>query len=261
MGFQESFDKLKGSKWVVPTYIVLVILASIGLAYLNTCLATILIPVTMFAIPYYMGEKRPKYFVLLGVVVIIVDSFAFGLLDADFLSRYEVSEQVSPDGVNITQGLVSPTVGDAETLFTFTVMITDVNVTNTSAVEFYVYVNVSDSQQFKTSNDDPYDMFETDDRDRDATDGKNYSRTIQLSPGIHFFHFSANVNGTWHTTLKHDDLSNADFRALGPINADSLTLFQVFFVNAFVFMIFTSILFMIFVMMYWWIGKSRIDRT
>jgi hypothetical protein len=61
--------------------------------------------------------------------------------------------------------------------------------------------------------------------------------------------------------MDYDDLSDADFSALGPINADSFTIFQTFFLNAFVFMIFTSILYLIFVMMYWWLGKSRIERA
>ncbi|MEE9506573.1 MAG: zinc ribbon domain-containing protein [Thermoplasmata archaeon] len=260
MGFQESFNEFKGSKWVVPAYIVLVIFVVIALAYLNQCLAMILIPVAMFAIPYYMGEKRFRYFALLAVIMIVADSFAFGLLDTNFLSDFEAREQTSPDKITITQGIVNPSLGDPDTMFTFTVNVT-ANYTNIRTIDFYAYVNISDMAEYKLSRNEPYSMEETDTSDIDATNGKHFIRVIQLPARIHFFHFSANVNGTWNTTLVHDASSNADFSGLGPINADSLAIFQVFFFSALVTLFFTSILFMVIVMMYWWIGKSRIERT
>jgi hypothetical protein len=260
MGFQESFEEFKGSKWVVPAYIVLVIFVVIGLAYLNQCLAMILIPVAMFAIPYYMGERRFRYFLLLGVIVIVADSFAFALLDTDFFSDFEAEEQMSADEVTITQGLVNPSLGDADTVFTFTVNIT-ANYTDISTIDFYAYVNISDLAEYKPSGNEPYLLDETDISDIDATDGKHFSDSFQLPAAIHFFHFSADVDGNWTTTLVHDAASNADFSGIGPINADSFTIFQIFFFNALLTLFFTTILFMIFVMMYWWIGKSRIERT
>ena len=260
MDFQESFQKFKGTKWVVPTYIVLVIFVVIGLAYLNQCLAMILIPVAMFAIPYYMGERRFRNFLLLGLIVVVADSVAFGLLDTSFLSNFEAGEQTSPDKMTITQGLVNPSLGDADTVFRFTVNVI-ANYTNIRTIDFYVYVNISDMSEYKQSSNEPHLLEETDFSDIDATDGKHFSGSFQLPARIHFFHFSANVNGTWNNTMAHDDLSNADFSALGPINADSLTIFQVFFFSALLTMFFTTILFMIFVMMYWWIGKSRIERA
>ena len=214
----------------------------------------------MFAIPYYMGERRFRNFLVLGLIVVVADSVAFGVLDANFLSSFEAGEQTSPDKMTITQGLVNPSLGDADTLFTFTVNVT-ANYTDIRGIDFYVYVNISDMSEYKPSGNEYYLLEETDPSDINATDGKHFIRSFQLPAGIHFFHFSANVNGTWNNTMAHDDLSNADFSALGPINADSLAIFQVFFFSALLTMFFTSILFMIFVMMYWWIGKSRIERA
>ncbi len=262
MDFQESFEAFKGSKWVVPAYIVLVIFVVIGLAYLNQCLAMILIPVAMFGIPYYMGERRFRFFFLLGVIVIVADSFAFGLLDTNFFSDFEAGEQNSADEITITQGLVNPSVGDADTVFRFTVNIT-ANYTNIRTAGFYIhaYVNLSDMAEYKPSGNEPYLLEETDFSDINATDGKHFVGSFQLPTRIHFFHFSADVNGNWTTTLVHDATSNADFKAIGPINADTFTIFQIFFYNALLTLFFTTILFMIFVMMYWWVGKSRIERA
>jgi len=58
-----------------------------------------------------------------------------------------------------------------------------------------------------------------------------------------------------------DSLSSTDLKTTGPINADILYIFQTTVMNALVYMVFTTILFMIFVMMYWWMGRSRIERT
>ncbi|MFQ6106480.1 MAG: zinc ribbon domain-containing protein [Thermoplasmata archaeon] len=258
MGFQESFEKFKKSKLVVPTYIVLVILICMGLVYLNTCLATILIPVAMFAIPFYMGEKRFRYFILLGIIVVLVNSVALGLLNADYIRGYQTPEQMSADEHTITQGTITPTVGGADTQFNFTVWITS-NVTDVNLVQ--VWVNISELQEYKPHSDEYHPMNASDSLDTNLSDGKEYHVTIQLPKGVHFFHFAADIDGTWYTTLFYDELSSAYLKALGPINADFPTVFWMYFQAALMYMFFTSILFMIFVMAYWWIGKSRIERA
>lgn len=260
MAFQDSFEKFKESKWVFPVYTLIIIFVAIGLAYLNTCLATILIPVTMFAIPYYMGERRIRFFALLGVIVIIANSSILGLLNADFISNYQTPEQKSADKLTITRGTISPTVGDANTLFEFSVTIT---ANNTVPASVSVWANVSDVQEYNPLGTEPYvlAMVESDIGDTNLADGKDYQVSYQFPKAVYFYHFSANVNGTWYTTLFYDDLSGTHYKALGPINADFPVIFLIYFQAAFLFMLFTSILFAIFVMMYWWLGRSRIERA
>lgn len=268
MGFQEKFEAFKESKWVVPTYIILVILATIAVAYLSGCLAMILIPVVMFAIPYYLGEKRIKYLVLVGVIVIAADSLAFGALDANFISSYKAPEQKSEDKATLTNGFIDPSVGGEDTLFNFTVTFTAENVTNVSDSGVVVYLNTSDIQEFKPAEQEYYPMVEIDTNDLVAADGKDYYFTRTFPRGIHFFHFAVRIanppgggGATWNDTLVYDSLSGKDLRTTGPINADILYIFQTTVLNALVYLVFTSILFMIFVMMYWWLGRSRIERA
>jgi hypothetical protein len=260
MGFQESFEKLKESKWVVPTYIVLVILTTVGVSFLGQCLATILIPVFMFVIPYYMGEKRLRFFALLGVIVIFAGSVFLGLIYTEDARSYQVIEQESSDENNtITGGTITPGFGTADTPFRYTVTITT-NETDLSRI--HVYVNITDSVEHNSQSEiTRYDLQESDSLDTNASDGKEYFVVAQLPEGIHFFHYAVSINGTWYDTLYFDPLSNSHLKALGPINATFGTIFSLYFQTILIWMVFTTILYFIFVMMYWWLGKAKIERT
>ena len=259
MDFQESFEKFKGSKWVVPAYIVLVIVVNVGLVFLNQCLATILIPISMFAIPYYMGEKRFRFFLLLGVIVIFANSAIVGLLYSEDVMKYTVPAQKSSDeNKTITNGLFTPTVGSADTVFRFTLTITS-NETNIGTI--VVYAHLSKALEYKEGSGEIYEMIAADDSDLDASDGKDYALSIVLPQGLYATHFSADINGTSYDTLYYDNLSDGYLKVPGPYNADYWTIYVYNFQLILTFMIFTTILFFIFVMMYWWIGKSRIEKT
>jgi len=259
MDFQESFEKFKESKWVVPAYIVLVIVVNVGLVFLNQCLATILIPISMFGIPYYMGEKRFRFFLLLGVIVIFANSAIVGLLYSEDVMKYTVSAQTSSDeNKTITNGLFTPTVGSADTVFRFTLTITS-NETNIGTI--VVYAHLSKALEYKEGSGDIYEMTATDDSDLDASDGKEYALSIVLPQGLYATHFSADINGTSYDTLYYDNLSDGYLKVPGPYNADYWTIYAYNFQLTLTFMIFTTILFFIFVMMYWWVGKSRIEKT
>ena len=259
MDFQESFEKFKGSKWVVPAYIVLVIVVNVALVFLNQCLATILIPISMFAIPYYMGEKRFRFFLLLGVFVIFANSAVVGLLYSEDVMKYTVPAQKSSDeNKTITNGLFTPTVGSADTVFHFTLTITS-NETNVGTI--VVYAHLSKALEYKEGSGDIYEMIAADTSDLDASDGKDYALSIVLPQGLYATHFSADINGTSYDTLYYDNLSDGYLKVPGPYNADYWTIYAYNFQLILTFMIFTTILFFIFVMMYWWIGKSRIEKT
>lgn len=259
MDFRESFEKFKESKWVVPAYIVLVIVVNVGLVFLNQCLATILIPITMFAIPYYMGEKRFRFFLLLGVIVIFANSAIVGLLYSEDVMNYRVPVQTSSDeNKTITNGIFTPTVGSADTVFYFTLTITT---NETDMRTILVYAHLSEALEYKEGSGVTYEMTATDDSDFDASDGKEYHLSIVLPKGLYATHFSADVNGTSVDTLYYDTLSDAYLKVPGPYNADYWTIYVWNFQLILTFMIFTTILFFIFVMMYWWVGKSRIEKT
>jgi len=259
MDFQESFEKFKGSKWVVPAYIVLVIVVNVALVFLNQCLATILIPISMFAIPYYMGEKRFRFFLLLGVIVIFANSAIVGLLYSEDVMKYTVPAQKSSDeNKTITNGLFTPTVGSADTVFRFTLTITS-NETNIGTI--VVYAHLSKALEYKEGSGEIYEMMPTVTGDLDASDGKDYALSIVLPQGLYATHFSADINGTSYDTLYYDNLSDGYLKVPGPYNADYWTIYAYNFQLILTFMIFTTILFFIFVMMYWWVGKSRIEKT
>lgn len=260
MGLQESFEKLKESRWLVPTYFVLVLLASIALMFLGQCLATILIPVVMFAIPYYLGERRLRFLFLLGVIIIFANPAVLALIYTEDARSYEIKTQTSPDeNETISSGTIAPGSGSADTLFNYTVTITT-DEANLSKV--HVYVNISDTLDYDPQSEVLIrEMNETDSGVTSAVNGKEYYAEIQLPEGIHFFHYAVNINGTWVNTLSYDSLSNNDINAIGPINAPYDVIFSIYFLSLLSWMFFTSLLFFIFVMMYWWLGRSRIERT
>lgn len=258
MNIWQIFERFKKSKLIVPVYILLIVATSVLLIVLNACLAGILIPVAMFAIPYWLGERRLKVMALSALLVVLLNSFAIGALDTSNLLGYRVSTQNSGGEMPvISNGTVSPALGGENTVFNYTLTLT---FAGAQVDETHVYLNISEQQQYDPKRTRSYPMNETDPSDYNLTDGKEYYLNVRLKRNIHYFHFAANVNGSWYDTLAHDAVAG-DYSGIGPINMAFLDLYTLSLLSTGIWMLFTSILFFIILMMYWWLGKARIERV
>jgi hypothetical protein len=172
----------------------------------------------MFALPYWLGERRPKVLVMAAAVMLL----ATGLLAVTFLTwdSYQpyLPLQTSRDGV-LTDGTVNPVFGDEETVFTFRVVYT-----NSEPPEEPPRVVVT-STFFASRTTMNSSMEQEDPSDSDFEDGVVYVLSTKLPSSTHRFHFVVLLaNGTWVAT---SDAASGAGDSRGPVNTSPATFFLV----------------------------------
>jgi ribosomal protein L40E len=267
-GFQA---KINETKWGFLFYLIPIVLISTFFFIVSGCFFVILVPLSALAIPYYLGFKGPKRFAFLGVFILIVNSFAFAAVStqraydySDYYASFETtSKHVEPQfsGTNLSQGIVSPKSGDANTVFTFTVIYT--NEDNLAPV--FVNAVIVDRPVANESNNIVHPMSPTDPSDTNYTDGVEFqvSTTVPASQPIgypewpnHFFFFETQDAAGTPTDTGFDE---GDFISygFGPMNAPLLDQYWHSMVLALNNMLFVIALYFMGVGMYWWLRKAR----
>ncbi|MEE9223800.1 MAG: zinc ribbon domain-containing protein [Thermoplasmata archaeon] len=228
-------------------------------------------PLGALAIPYYMGFKGPKRFAILGAFILVANSFAFAAVStqraydySDYYASIEgMARHVEPQFAegNLSQGVVAPTSGDAETEFTFTVIYT--NGENLPPV--FVRVIVVDRPVENGSKTITFTMNPTDTSDTNYTNGAEFQVRITLPasqpigypewPNHFFFFETQDTGGTSAATgFKDEDITSYGF---GPMNANLLDQYWHSTIMAFNNMLFVIALYFMGVGMYWWLRKAR----
>jgi ribosomal protein L40E len=272
MDLAEFKAKINETKWGFLFYLIPVTILSTFFYIVSGCFAYILIPLGALAIPYYMGFKGPKRFAIMGIFILITHTFAFAAVSTDRAYNYSsyygsiesTAKHVEPlsGGDNLTQGVVSPKSGDANTDFTFTV--TYVNRAG-NLTPVYVNLIVVDRPVENESEEVVYAMNPTDPSDTNYWDGAEFEITIKLPASYpigypewpnHFFYFETqDAGGTiTDTAFRDEGITTYGF---GPMNAqfgDQYSYSLVLSMNNMLFMI---ALFYMGVGMYWWLGKAR----
>jgi ribosomal protein L40E len=272
MGLKEFKTKVNDSKFGFLFYLVLITLLSTFFYWIAPCFAYILIPLSALAIPYYLGFKGVKKFAVLGVFILITLTFIFGAVITsrayDYHNIYGLTEDGSKNvdpqfgGENLTQGVVFPKTGDADTIFTYTV-----NYVNTpgNLTPLYVNVIVADTPYENDSIKTVYNMTQTDPSDTNYSDGAEfeYQTALPASAPIgwpiwpnHFFYFETeDANGTvTDTALRGNGITSYGF---GPMNAELGDQYAHSLVLAVNDAIFVIALYFMGVGMYWWLKKAR----
>lgn len=250
MAFFGKWETIKKTKWFKPIYITITILLCTLFLFLGTCFIILMIPFTMFIVPYWFGERNPKALALAGVIVIV----ALGLISGIFWAHYTFNQEPMVLGSGgaqplLSEGKVLPFRGGPGVSFNYTVMYT--NLSNSLPIQ--VTVNVS-TITLEKRDSDSFLMHQVYPSDNNTSDGKEYYYAItsaDLSEGIHIFHFAVEASqGVWTETST----------GAGPISSPFTVFLGFFLVYSFLNMIFMGALFYLFLMLFWWTRRAKVKR-
>jgi len=216
------------------------------------CLSFLISPVLMFALPYWLKERRLRHYALNGLVVFVAGALIFGALFAQSLSGNDpVPVGATGSDVRLTEVIVTPGRGPPGGAYNFTATLTVPGVANAS--NYAMYLNLT-SVEGVNPIDAPVRMREVNASDRDLSDGKRYYFTAPLQERIYLFWVSVAVsNGTtvsWLLTPWQ----------VGPITAGFATFYGfALYYGAFALILPISFYFII-LMLYWWTQRARAER-
>jgi ribosomal protein L40E len=271
MDLKDFKSKINETRFGFLFYLIPITILSVFFFMVSGCFFVILVPIGALAIPYYLGFKGPKRFAILGAFILVTNSLAFGAVSTsraydykNYWGSYEAwTKYVEPlgHGQNLSDGVVSPLTGDADTEFTYSVTYTNGNNLPPLSVE----VIVSDNLLAENSQETAYPMAAVDPTDTNYTDGAEYEFTTTLpalSPVAypewpnHFFYFRTEDarNTVVDTAFRENNLTSY---ALGPMNAGLLDQYSYSVIWSFYNMLFVIALYFLGVGMYWWFRQTR----
>lgn len=178
----KRFQKFRATPWFRVTYLVLlgVIVAELYLLALSplACAIILLIPVSVFVVPYWLGERKLPRFALNALVV-----FLIAILLASAMSTQALVSQAQgvelrsdpPGRMALTNGTVMPYRAPPSTSFTFRVKLT--TIANRTPPAYAVYLNLTAVRGFTIDQ---------------SSSALVYSPGNGSSPNTH--------NGTWYET-------------------------------------------------------------
>jgi hypothetical protein len=206
----------------------------------------------MFAIPYLLGERRPKVLAMAAAVMLL----ATGVSLVSFLTWESYQPytplQVSDDGV-LTGGTVDPVFGDEETTFTFRVVYT---YAEPPLEPPRVHITSTFFASRTTMNQT---MVQEDPGDQTFEDGVVYVVSTKLPSSTHYFHFAVLLaDGRWVVT---SDAFSPTTNSRGPVNMPPLVFFGGVAAGLIplLYMMVGIPLFLV-IMAYWWFGKAKKKR-
>ena len=249
------FQKFRATVWFRITYLVLlgIIVAELHVLALSSiaCLVILLMPVSTFVVPYWLGERKPRRFAVNGLVV-----FSVAILLAAAMSTQALLTQkdaiplrslpeFQTSKMILSNGTVTPYHAPPSTTFTFRVRLT--TTVNGTPDAFPVYLNLSILRGLSFSPLSANQMTPRlgNDSANNTKAGTWYETRVNLSDAIYGYGFSVrDQGGNW-------TFSNAD---LGPVIASGWTLYGFFvFAVAFAYgVILVALLFYFAILFLWW---------
>jgi len=222
------------------------------------CLILFLMPLSVFLIPYYFGERRMRHFALNALPVFVIATLLAGGMQAQVLlaqtGPVELSSAAVPFSaptMALANGTVSPYRADPNQDFTFRVrLITPVD-GNYSAynvsLNLTVFDGVSRSQPSFPMAYSPGPNSSTNTRN-----GTWYVATLPLGGSIYGYAFSVTDNlGNW-------TYSTADY---GPITASGTAFYGYFTYYTGLSMTFPVLFYFVILFMWWYTIRMRENRT
>jgi hypothetical protein len=221
-----AFDSFRATRWFRVVYLILlgVIVAQLYLFTRSAlqCVILLLIPITVFILPYWMGERKARRFAVNGAVV-----FTIALVTVAAMSTQVVLAQSEPlfelqsfagrgaaPGVSLTNGTVSPYQGSPGQTFTFRVNLT--TAWNSTPDQFDVYLNLTTVDGLSISEAaHPMTYSPGPGSSSNPRNGSWYEGNLTVGGSVYLFRFSVTGGRNWTST----------FQDLGPITASGLTLY------------------------------------
>ena len=213
------------------------------------CLSILFSAVVMFALPYWLKERRVKHLALNGLVIFVAAALIFAGLFAQTLSGNDPIQvhAAGPGGVALANATVIPGRGPPGAMYTFTANLTVPGVANVS--DYAVYANlttVDGATRPLLMAGDPGDL--------NLTDGRTYTTTVPVDDHIYIFWFFVTIkNGT----------STKWFESpwqVGPITAGYGTFYGFSLYYGVFALILPISLYFILLMLFWWTTRARMER-
>jgi predicted RNA-binding Zn-ribbon protein involved in translation (DUF1610 family) len=263
---QKKFQAFRKTKWfrglllVVLGFIAAGLFSLTGGGTIGACLGIILIPVSTFVIPYWLGERSLKTLAINIVPVFVIAIVIISAMQTQSIvaqGRPALTSGVDPATPNASlpaltlwNGTVDPYgAPSSNQIYVFHVRLK--LAANVSANRTTVYVNVSQFSGFSRT-----DAFYPMQVDTNTTNGTWYVVSESLPPGIYGFYFSANSTPVW--TSANSTFSSAVF---APVSAPWTDWYGFWLLYVAYEMIFPVSFYFIILFMYWYTVRTRRTRA
>lgn len=247
------FQRFRATRWFRVTYLVLLGLIVAQLYTLTqspvACIALLLMPVTAFVVPYWLGERKMRRFaenaapIFAIAILVAAATFTQALLaQPNALELRSFPSFQSTPTMLLTNGTVSPYHAPPDTNFTFRVKLT--TSANGNQSNFSVFLNLTVVRGVSTFDrlDYPMEFDAVNSTSTNTLNGTWFQRRLALGDSILGYAFSVNDRRENWT------FSGADF---GPITASGWTYYG-FFTYATAFSMTIPVLFYFLILFLWW---------
>lgn len=252
---RDWWNSLVRKWWFRATYLVLLgVLSALLFPFAfgaTVCLILIVVPLTIFAVPYWLGERKARRFVENGVVILVIAIVLLSALQTQsILSAPELEIASSPgEGqdptMSLANGTVRPYRSEGPTSFTFQVRLSTTD--DAAPGDFDVWLNLTIVDSFAATNQS-YRMVPVD-PSGNTRNGTLYQNETALGGALYFFWFAVERKDTGNWT-------RSGF-AIAPIAASAGTVFAVFLVRSILFLVFILAFYLFIVYMWWWTSRRR----
>lgn len=217
------------------------------------CLIIFLMPISVFFIPYYFGERRVKALALNAVPVFVLATLLAGATATQGLvSQTDATPLGSLGGspgspVTLSDGTVSPYRGAPGQTFTFRVNLTTAE--DGTPEDYDVYLNLT-TVEGTSARPQSFEMLYSPDppSSNNTRNGTWYEWTLSLGDSIYGYAFSArDPDSNWTFT-------SADF---GPITASAWAFYGFALYFTMFSMIIPFAFYYLILFMWWYSGRSR----
>ena len=219
----------------------------------SVCLALLVIALTMFVVPFWFGERRPRRFLVNGLVIFAIGLVVVAGLRTQIVLTAPPIELESFEGLEPTltlrNGTVEPFRADPSTVFMFRVVLFSAN--NSTAREFEVFVNLTVIDGFAVSGQ-VFRMAPAPMADPNPYNGTLFTVNASLGGSVYGMAFAAHRPGdNWTFTPA----------VLAPIAAPVGTLFAFFFLYSVPLLGFAFSFYLFILFLWWYTGRMRRTRA
>ncbi len=250
---RKGFQRFRGTPWFRVTYLILLALIVAQLYTLTqspvACIAILLMPVSAFVVPYWLGERKMRRFaenaapIFAIAILVAAATFTQSLLSQpDALELRSFPTFQSTPTMMLSNGTVSPYHAPPNTNFTFRVkLITSVN---GAPGDYRVYLNLTVVRGLNAFDRTPFAMAydAANSTSNNTLNGTWFAKRMTLGDSIYGYGFSVRDSGTNWT------VSGADF---GPLTASGWTYYG-FFTYATAFSMTLPVIFYFLILFMWW---------
>ncbi len=259
VSLRNGLQKFRKTPWFRVTYLVLLGLIVSQLYPLTAssvlfCLAVLLMPLLVFVVPYWLGERKARRFGVNALPVFLIAILITGAISTQALLSLDraIPLRSFPDfqsnsRMALSNGTVTPYRADPSTTFTFRVNLT--TTVNGTPTAYRVYLNLTVVSGLSAT-ELPAQPMAYSPGARSANNTKNgtwYETRINLADSIYGYGFSVTDGKNW-------TLAGPDF---GPLTASTATYYGFWvFVTAFQ-MILPFTFYYLIVFMWWYTVRAR----